>query len=162
MTLEPDWLRAARANIGERETLGPNDSPFIRQILDKFKASWLKGQPWCGGAVAFWMSNAGLQTPKEWFRAKSWLDWGVKQRFPSVGSVVVFEREGGGHVGLVVGVDGAGRLLVLGGNQGDSVKISPFDKDRVAGYRWPSDADWPASTQLPVYASAEASSRNEA
>ncbi len=159
---EPDWLRDARKNIGERETLGPNDSPFIRKILDKFNAQWLKGQPWCGGAVAYWMSNAGFEPPQAWFRAKAWLDWGIKQRFPSVGSVVVFEREGGGHVGLVVGVDGLGRLLVLGGNQGDSVKISPFDKDRVSGYRWPSNADWPASDQLPVYANAEASSRNEA
>lgn len=162
MTLEPSWLGAARADIGQRETLGPNDSPWIRNMLAKLNGLWLKGQPWCGGAVGYWMQNAGLQIPKDWYRAKAWLDWGIKQRFPSVGSVVVFEREGGGHVGLVVGVDARDRLLVLGGNQSDSVRISPFEKDRVVGYRWPANANWPASTQLPVYASADASSRNEA
>ena len=50
---------------------------------------------------------------------------------PTVGCVVVFEREGGGHVGLVVGADTKGRLLVLGGNQGDAVSIAPFDRSRV-------------------------------
>lgn len=164
MTLEPTWLRAARADIGQTETLGPNDSPWIRAMLAKLAGGglWLVGQPWCGGAAAFWMQNAGLKIPKAWYRAKAWLDWGVPQDVPLVGSIVVFEREGGGHVGLVVGQDSRGRLLVLGGNQSDAVRILPFDRARVLGYRWPSDALSVTGTPLPVYVNGAASSSNEA
>lgn len=56
---------------------------------------------------------------------------------------MVFTRTGGGHVGIVVGETQTGSLLVLGGNQGDSVKISAFERNRVAAYRWPVDADPP-------------------
>jgi hypothetical protein len=38
----------------------------------------------------------------------------------------------------VVGNDEAGRLMVLGGNQGNAVTVAPFDRARVLGYRWPS------------------------
>lgn len=164
MSLEPTWLRAARADIGQRETLGPNDSPWIRNMLAKLAGGglWLLGQPWCGGAAGHWMQSAGLKYPKAWYRAKAWLDWGVPISAPTVGCIVVFEREGGGHVGLVVGADTKGRLLVLGGNQGDAVSIAPFDRSRVVGYRWPADADWGAQQPLPVYVNGATSSRNEA
>lgn len=162
MTLEPTWLRAARADIGQRETLGPNDSPWICNMLAKLNGLWLRGQPWCGGAVGYWMQNTGLQIPKDWYRANAWLNWGVPRPAPAIGCVVVFEREGGGHVGLVVGQDTRGRLLVLGGNQGDAISIAPFDRARVLGFRWPADADWGAQQQLPVYVNGAASSRNEA
>ena len=49
---EPSYLTAARRDIGQRETLGPNDSKWIRGMWAKFSAGWLLGQPWCGGAVA--------------------------------------------------------------------------------------------------------------
>lgn len=57
---------------------------------------------------------------------------------PAYGCVVVFSREGGGHVGFVVGRDKNGNLMVLGGNQGDAVSIRPFPVSRVTCYRWPS------------------------
>lgn len=139
ITQDPPWLRAARADLGQRETLGPNDSPWIRRMLAKLAGAWLLGQPWCGGAVATWMQAAQLPMPKAWYRAKAWLDWGTPIAAPAVGAVVVFAREGGGHVGLVVGRDQLGRLLVLGGNQANAVTIAPFDPVRVIGYRWPSE-----------------------
>ena len=49
----------------------------------------------------------------------------------------MFSRDGGGHVGFAVGKDTAGRLLVLGGNQGNAVSIAAFDVARAIGYRWP-------------------------
>ncbi len=64
------------------------------------------------------------------------------------GCVVVFERAGGGHVGLVVGETAGGRLLVLGGNQGDAVSVAAFQRERVVAYRWPPGRDLPASMQL--------------
>jgi hypothetical protein len=69
--------------------------------------------------------------------AKSYLNWGVKLSAPVVGCIIVFTRDGGGHVGFVTGADAKGNLLVLGSNQSDAVNIRAFARDRVAGYRWP-------------------------
>lgn len=160
---DPAWLTLARSDIGEKETLGPNDSLYIRKMLAKLGAKWLLGQPWCGGAVASWMQPCGVQIPKNWFRAKAWLDWGVKLDNPTLGCVVVFERKGGGHVGLVVGRDATRNLMVLGGNQSDSVRISRFAPGRAVGYRWPTEyADSKGDVVLPVLAANGQLSTNEA
>ena len=148
MNEEPSWLAAARADIGQRETLGPNDSPWIRRMLEKLGSSWLLGQPWCGGAVAAWMKAAGCEIPQHWYRARAWSDWGQPLDRPANGCVVTFSRSGGGHVGLVVGEDAAGNLLVLGGNQGDAVNIRAFQRARVLAYRWPPGRDLPRYMEL--------------
>jgi uncharacterized protein (TIGR02594 family) len=147
-----------------REIPGAPTAPTIRRWLSKLGARWTDDEtPWCGVAVAAWMQAAGIKPPAAFYRAKAWLEWGAWCTAPAVGCVVVFEREGGGHVGLVVGKDTAGRLLVLGGNQGDSVKVSPFDPARVASYRWPEFRPVPADAwSLPLVAATGASSRNEA
>lgn len=144
MTNDAPWVAAARADMGQRETLGPNDSPWIRTMLARLGAKWLLGQPWCGGAVAKWMQDCGIDLPKHWYRAKAWSDWGVPLDHPAHGCVVVFERNGGGHVGLVVGEDPAGNLLVLGGNQSDSVNVRAFQRERVVAYRWPEGRPLPS------------------
>lgn len=159
---EPAWLVLARADIGQRETLAPNDSPWLRRMWAGLSGSWLLGQPWCGGAVAHWMSKAGFEYPRTYYRAKDWLKWGESLDVPVVGAVVVFDRAGGGHVGLVVGKDARGRLMVIGGNQGDSISEAPFDMGRVLGYRWPTLAWSVVRRPLPVLTASGASSSNEA
>lgn len=80
---------------------------------------------------------------------------------PVRGCVVVFERKGGGHVGLVEGRDQFGRLLVIGGNQGDAVSLAAFETARVLGYRWPVGVPLP-SAPLPTFAGGVPVSTNEA
>lgn len=161
---EPHWLREAREYLGQRELAGAPTAPFIARWLQQLGAWWRDDEtPWCGTAVAAWMTACGIKPAKAWYRAKAWLDWGYDIGAPVVGAVVVFERQGGGHVGLIVGKDRSGRLLVLGGNQGNAVSISPFDMSRVLGYRWPSDQL--ALLQLgplPVSSAAGPASVNEA
>lgn len=131
-------------------------------MLTALGAKWLLGQPWCGGAVAEWMRKASIdQLPKHWYRARAWLDWGMALTKPTRGCVVVFDRKGGGHVGLVDGQDQFGRLLVIGGNQGNAVSIAAFTTDRVLGYRWPVGVPLP-STPLPTFAGGVPVSTNEA
>lgn len=156
------WLVAAHKDIGQRETLGPNDSPRIRAMLTRRKAMWLLGQPWCGTAMADWMDTAGQALPKHWYRAMAWREWGVALKAPVVGCVVVFARKGGGHVGIVVGIDKRGRLMVLGANQGNACNIAPFAAGREATFHWPAGYPLPAAAALPLIASSAASSTNEA
>jgi uncharacterized protein (TIGR02594 family) len=161
---EPRWLRLARADLGLAEIPGKDTAPTITRWLRELRAWWSDDEtPWCGVAVAAWMRGAGLELPQHWYRAKAWLEWGYGIPGPCHGCVVVFGRQGGGHVGIVVGVAQDGRLMVLGGNQGNKVSIAPFDRFRVLGYRWPTgEPRHFFDTTLQTLASAEASSRNEA
>jgi uncharacterized protein (TIGR02594 family) len=125
----------------------------------KLSGAWLLGQPWCGGAVAYWMRQSGIAIPSAFYRAKAWAEWGMPLLSPVVGCIVVFGREGGGHVGIVLGQSPAGLLLVLGGNQGDAVSIAAFNRNRAIAYRWPPGE--PCTTTLPIVASAAALSVKE-
>ena len=160
---EPIWLQNARADLGLREIPGAPTAPRIAEWLSKLRAWWRDDEtPWCGVAVAGWMVQSGIDAlPKHWYRARGWLDWGLPLDRAFLGAIVVFEREGGGHVGIVVGRDHLGRLLVIGGNQGNAVSIAPFLPERVLGYRWPPGRRFDAIEPPASYTTA-AASRNEA
>ena len=106
------------------------------------------------------MDAVGLPYPGrgEFARAKAWLDWG--KSCPAVyGAVVVFGRDGGGHVGFLVG-QSATNYYVLGGNQSNAVTIAPIAKSRALGTRWP--ASQPLVIRTLPQMSGGAISRNEA
>jgi uncharacterized protein (TIGR02594 family) len=159
--MKTPWIAEAEKYKGLKEVPGAGNNPTIVGWLTSLKAWWRDDlTAWCGTFVAHCLSATGYPVPKNWYRALAWLDWGVRIEEPSYGCVVVFNRKGGGHVGFVVGKDATGRIMVLGGNQGDAVNVSPFDTSRVAGYRLPF-----ANTEfipLPLVLSDSRSSANEA
>lgn len=136
---EPAWLKVARTKIGEREIKGPKHNNWISKGWARLGASWFNDDetPWCGFFVADCIDAAKLTYPGkgEFARAKSWLTWG-KQTSPVLGAIAVFGREGGGHVGFLVG-ESLHHWYVLGGNQSNCVNIMPIMKSRALGYRWP-------------------------
>lgn len=158
------WLTEARRHIGVTEIPGPAHNPVIQSWLHRLRAWWDDDEtPWCGVFMAACMERAGIPIPKSWMRAKAWADWGSPLSAPIPGCIVVFEREGGGHVGLVVGRTAMGALMVLGGNQGDAVSIARFARDRPATYRWPPGRPVPQHTVLAVMnADGQPISTNEA
>jgi len=160
---ELPWIASARQYIGLREVPGPKNSTVITGWLTKLKAWWSDdATPWCGTFAATCVTEAGLTPPKDWYRAMAWLSLPVSLPRPAYGCVVVFTRQGGGHVGFVVGKDRSGNLMVLGGNQGDAVSVRPFPLIRVAGYRWPSAFPSAGRFVLPVLDSDGKLSENEA
>ena len=136
----PSWLVEARKHVGLMEVKGSQHSPEILQFWRDIKRGGIKDDetPWCAAFVGAVLERSGVRSSR-FESAKSYLEWGVPLRNPVHGCVVVFTRDGGGHVGFVVGRDGVGNLLVLGGNQSDAVNIKAFSPARVAGYRWPAD-----------------------
>lgn len=160
MGAEPAWLAEARRHVGLREVPGAPTAPTIARWLQRLGAWWRDDEtPWCGVAVAAWMQAADVgPLPKFWMRARAWADWGLPLERPAHGCVVVFERQGGGHVGLLVGEDMAGNLLVLGGNQGDAVSVRAFPRARVLAYRWPPGGALPAFGQLALGSAAATAS----
>ena len=67
------------------------------------------------------------------------MNWGEAVDDPQEGDVVVLWRESRdswkGHVGFFSGYDDNGDIKVLGGNQGDSVSIKSYSKNRLLGFR---------------------------
>lgn len=163
MSSEPIWMVEARRHVGVAEVPGPKTHPAITAWLRKLAAWWADDEtPWCGVFVAACIDAAGLPLPKFWMRAKAWADWGTRLAAPVPGCVVVFERQGGGHVGFVVGRTSSNLLLVLGGNQGNRVSIAPFESTRVVGYFWPASVPLPLDRTLPLMSASGPVSRNEA
>lgn len=146
MTTEPKWLSEARKYIGTREIKGGQHNAKILGWWKAIKRGGIKDDetPWCAAFVGACLEVTGIRSTR-FESAKSYLDWGLKLDIPTPGCIVVFSREGGGHVGFVVGKDIENNLLVLGGNQGDEVNIRAFKGDRVAGYRWPDCEPLPSS-----------------
>lgn len=136
------WVAEARRYIGEREIKGGQHNPLILQMWKTIKRGGIKDDetPWCAAFVGFCLENVGIVSSR-FESAKSYLTWGQKLDGPAPGCIVVFTREGGGHVGFLTGMTIDGRLLILGGNQGDEVNVRAFPESRVSGYRWP--LSWP-------------------
>ena len=79
--------------------------------------------------------------------ARSWLAWGQVLQVPRPGCVVVLYRDDPqswkGHVGFYLRHD-AELVYLWGGNQKGTVCENAYPLASVLGYRWPSDAVWPA------------------
>lgn len=153
MTSDPLWLIEARKYLGVREIPGVNHNPLILRMWKAIKRGGIKDDetPWCAAFVGFCLENIGVQSSR-FESAASYLKWGTSLAEPVRGCVAVFTRNGGGHVGFVTGVDNAGRLLVLGGNQGNEVNVRAFPRDRLAldGLRWPVGVALPEGPSLAV------------
>ena len=158
MSAKPELkhVEIARTYLGLTEIAASNKHPTIDAWAKTLAGKWLIGQPWCGTFMAQVFKEAGLSSkvPKDFFRAKAWETAGTKLTKPAYGCIVTFTREGGGHVGLVVGITKTGMLKVLGGNQSNAVTIQDFDPKRATAFRWVSAGDVPTDDRynLPVLA----------
>ncbi len=136
---EPLWMREARAYVGEKEIPGPRHNSKIVEWRRKL-GSWMLNDddPWCGDFVAMVMKKCGFGVPKTFYRAKDWATWGQSLRTDrlSPGTILVFGRDGGGHVGFYHAED-LTHYHVLGGNQSNSVNIMRIAKNRLIAARWP-------------------------
>lgn len=165
------WLDHAMTYLGLAEVKGPKHNPKIQSWLKMLGLSWRDDETaWCGTFVGGVLKEVGMSTVTNPAGARNWEKYGVKLDRPALGCIVTFWRGSpknwSGHVGFVVGKDKFGNLMVLGGNQGDTVSIKPFSlepgKTRVTAYRWPSL--WPAEHRfnLPLIHSDGRISTNEA
>lgn len=133
------WMKTARESVGLKEVAGPKHNTKIQSWLAKLGAWWKDDEtPWCGTFVAHCLRENGLPVPQHWYRALAWKDYGSNLRPTHVceGAILVFAREGGGHVGFYAGEDKF-YFHVLGGNQSNAVNIMKIAKARCVAIRWP-------------------------
>lgn len=125
----PQILLALLSKHGLKEAPGGQDNP---EVLALAREAGIAGYdrdeiPWCGLAVGWAAWSANFERPANPLWALDWLKFGTPAAEPMLGDVMVFARNGGGHVGLYVGEDSS-HWHVLGGNQGDEVSIRRFAK----------------------------------
>lgn len=138
---DPIWFGEAKKHLGVKEIPGPKHNTKIQSWLARLGAWWRDDEtPWCGVFVAHCMREANLPVPQHWMRARAWADYGSNLRATHVapGAILVFSRQGGGHVGFYAGED-ANFYFVLGGNQSNEVNIAKIAKARCIAIRWPKD-----------------------
>lgn len=89
--------------------------------------------PWCAAFVNSILKKSGNNGSND-LTARSFLRWGVKVSNPQEGDVVVIRTKSGYHVGFFAGFKG-NKVLVLGGNQSNSVKVTAYPRKSVVQFR---------------------------
>jgi len=138
--MEP-LLEVALNEYGVAEKPGEPDEELILTYAEESSVPNTRADetPWCSIFMNWVAEQAGYESSSE-PAARSWLDVGREIEHPVPGDVVVFWRESieswKGHVGLYLGHSkGGSTVYCLGGNQDDSVDVTPYEVDRVLGYR---------------------------
>lgn len=143
-----NWLDLAKSYIDLAEIPGKKHNSKILEWWKAIKAAFMDDEtPWCAAFVGGVLEACGIRSTRS-AAARSYLRWGVPISGPCEGCVVVFWRGSpdgwSGHVGFVVGRDDMGRLMVLGGNQGNKVSIMGFSPLRVLEFVWPLGFELPS------------------
>ena len=137
------WINIAQKLLGTDEVPGPKSNPVIvkwAKDMGGFTAKYYTSDdiPWCGLFVGHCIFEAGIKvTIENPLYARDWNEFGTKCQ-PCFGAIMVFARDGGGHVGFYVSED-ADTYHILGGNQSDSVNVTRVAKERLLGARWPTE-----------------------
>lgn len=173
MSSSPPWyeiaLRELAASVAEQgDDAHPRILEYLATCTDLEAGEWERDStPWCSAFVNWCLVQAGIAgTDSGW--ARSWAEWGIAVDPPRPGAIAVWARGRTspgepvvtGHVGFFV-EDLGDSLLVLGGNQSDSVSLKAYPKcgwltDTVVagqpvrelyellGYRWPAPSSAPS------------------
>jgi uncharacterized protein (TIGR02594 family) len=135
----PKWLELAIGEIGVKETAGRKANPRILEYFRAAKSPVISDETaWCSAFAAWCIAEAGY-IPSYSLGARSWLRWGVPVSRPKIGAIAIFPRGKEpwmGHVGFVAEVKGD-KVLILGGNQRNSVRADWYTASTALGYRWP-------------------------
>jgi len=69
--------------------------------------------------------------------ARSFAGYGQRISGPQVGAIAVMGRRGGGHVGIVSGIDAQGNPIMISDNNGNRVREAPVSRGRIYAYVMP-------------------------
>jgi uncharacterized protein (TIGR02594 family) len=148
----PLWLALAATQLGVSEIKGAQHRAEILQYWRKIKRGGIVNDetPWCAAFVGAMLEMSSIESTR-FESAASYMLWGRRLALPVQGAIAVLDH----HVAFVAGIRSDGRIMLLGGNQGDAVTIAAFSDKAIKSYRWPKGAngsDYPyPRTALPAY-----------
>jgi uncharacterized protein (TIGR02594 family) len=95
-----------------------------------------RGSLWCARFMNMVLQHSGLHgTGSD--MASSFAHYGQRVSGPQIGAIAVMGRRGGGHVGVVSGIDASGNPIVVSGNHGHRVAESVYPRGRIYAYVMP-------------------------
>jgi uncharacterized protein (TIGR02594 family) len=140
----------ARGFAGTQASVESNASPAAMATPGSFGSSnivaearrYLGGNPtgmgrlWCARFMNLVLQHSGYHgTGSD--MARSFASYGQRVSGPQVGAIAVMARRGGGHVGVVSGIDASGNPIVVSGNNGNRVREAPISRGRIYAYVMP-------------------------
>lgn len=142
------WMDIAWAEQGQHEVSGTAANPRIAGYFREIgRADVVSDEiPWCAAFVGRCVHLSGISIeaipPERRLLARSFATFGTPLDAPRVGALCVISRGSDasqGHVGFVAGwTDDT--IVLLGGNQADSVSTAQFSRNRIVALRWPAPA----------------------
>jgi uncharacterized protein (TIGR02594 family) len=123
-------------------------SPYNRWAADFYKHDSIA---WCGLGMAIAAARADRAPPNKYLSALAWAEGGpgwvkVPIAGAMLGDVLIFKRNGGGHVALNVGEDET-HFHMLGANQDDAFNIRRKAKAQCVGVIRPAYINRPANVR---------------
>jgi uncharacterized protein (TIGR02594 family) len=140
----------ARGFAGTRASVESSAAPAAMATPGSFGSSnivaearrYLGGNPtglgrlWCARFMNLVLQHTGHRgTGSD--AARSFASYGQRVPGPQIGAIAVMARRGGGHVGVVSGIDASGNPIVVSGNSGNRVREAPISRGRIYAYVMP-------------------------
>ena len=95
-----------------------------------------RGSLWCARFMNMVLQQTGHRgTGSD--MASSFASYGQRISGPQIGAIAVMGRRGGGHVGIITGIDGSGNPIMISGNNGNRVREAPISRGRIYAYVMP-------------------------
>ncbi|WJR82080.1 TIGR02594 family protein [Bradyrhizobium sp. NP1] len=137
-------LENAQASVAPTQTSGETTMTggFGSSTLVSEARRYLGGNPtsraslWCARFMNMVLERTGHHgTGSD--MASSFARYGQRVSGPQVGAIAVMGRRGGGHVGIITGIDAKGNPIMISGNNGNRVREAPVSRGRIYAYVMP-------------------------
>src|SRR5882724_310518 len=146
-SFSPNASAAPNASVAANSTLTPTGgamaSSFGSSGIVAEARRYIGGNPtgrgslWCARFMNLVLQHSGYRgTGSD--MASSFANYGQRISGPQVGAIAVMARgRGGGHVGIITGIDASGNPIMISGNNGNRVKEAPISRGRIYAYVMP-------------------------
>jgi uncharacterized protein (TIGR02594 family) len=94
-----------------------------------------RGSLWCGAFMDMVLKRTGHAGGGN--LARAYASYGSRVSGPQVGAIAVMRRGGGGHVGVVSGIDPNGNPIIVSGNHNRTVAEAVYPRSRITAYVMP-------------------------
>jgi uncharacterized protein (TIGR02594 family) len=134
---------AARAT-GDASEAGATEGPVPQSVVGRSSSlvsearRYIGGNPtgrgslWCGAFMDMVLKRTGHAGGGN--LARAYARYGTRVSGPEVGAIAVMGRKGGGHVGVVSGIDANGNPIIISGNHNNRVAESVYPRGRIITY----------------------------
>jgi uncharacterized protein (TIGR02594 family) len=129
------------ANAALTPETGFSGGGFVSNVVSEARR-YIGGNPtgrsrlWCARFMNMVLKRSGHSgTGSD--MASSFAHYGRRVSGPQVGAIAVMGRRGGGHVGVVSGIDRHGNPIIVSGNHGHRVAESTYPRRRIYAYVLP-------------------------